>query len=246
MNGHNVFFLKSKNSVSSRLLAKISVSRVFWDPICGALAACFGVLGACDLTRLSGHAKAWVITLVFIQTCFFPEGPNLTDPSPDAACQCLHLQGIYSFGALGRFHLSPSPPRPMGPQGFMGLLLSSWVVAVNWCGVNFSRNWLRVRFSSCFGLSASFSIPVGASTRCLGLVQPTVLVVHSSLWLGSGCRICIVLFALICLLYFRCQQSVTWFCCGLSRGCYRLLLSDVVERLAPFWCELSRRVLLGT
>ncbi len=25
---------------------------------CGALAACFGVLGACDLTRLSGHAKA--------------------------------------------------------------------------------------------------------------------------------------------------------------------------------------------
>ena len=91
--------------------------------ICGALAACFGVLGACDLTRLNGHAKAWIITLVFIQACFFPEGPKLTDSFPDAACQCLHLQGIYSFGALGRFHLSPSPPRPMGPQGFMGLLL---------------------------------------------------------------------------------------------------------------------------
>ena len=32
-NWHNVFFYYFKNSVSSRLLAKISVSQVFWDPI---------------------------------------------------------------------------------------------------------------------------------------------------------------------------------------------------------------------
>ena len=33
MNGHNFFYQKIKNRVSSRLLAKIRVSQVFWEPI---------------------------------------------------------------------------------------------------------------------------------------------------------------------------------------------------------------------
>ena len=33
MNGYNFFYQKMKNRVSSRLLAKIRVSQVFWEPI---------------------------------------------------------------------------------------------------------------------------------------------------------------------------------------------------------------------
>ena len=33
MTGHNFFYQKIKNRVSSRLLAKIRVSQVFWEPI---------------------------------------------------------------------------------------------------------------------------------------------------------------------------------------------------------------------
>ena len=33
INGHNFFYQKIKNRVSSRLLAKIRVSQVFWEPI---------------------------------------------------------------------------------------------------------------------------------------------------------------------------------------------------------------------
>ena len=33
MNGHDLFYQKIKNRVSSRLLAKICVSQVFWEPI---------------------------------------------------------------------------------------------------------------------------------------------------------------------------------------------------------------------
>ena len=33
MNGHNFFYQIIKNRVSSRLLAKIRVSQVFWEPI---------------------------------------------------------------------------------------------------------------------------------------------------------------------------------------------------------------------
>ena len=33
MNGHNFFYQKIKKRVSSRLLAKIRVSQVFWEPI---------------------------------------------------------------------------------------------------------------------------------------------------------------------------------------------------------------------
>ena len=74
MIGHNFFYQKVKNRVSSRLLTKIRVSQVFWEPIKNRVSPRSALLEAVYLEAL--------LYVDFYAKIFLIFSPRLKTPQP--------------------------------------------------------------------------------------------------------------------------------------------------------------------